>query len=110
MRKGIKSKLRRAICRAIIISQLLAYSITPTSAQGDGLAGITAATSMVNSFFEPLTQLMYSAGAVTGLIGGYKLYNKMCGGDADSYKYMGAFLGSCVVLVIVPTLLRAFFM
>ena len=46
------------------------------SAQGNGLAGMTEATSMVSSYFEPATKLIYAIGAVIGLIGGVKVYSK----------------------------------
>ena len=39
-------------------------------AQGNGQAGITEATQMVTSYFEPGTKLIYAIGAVVGLIGG----------------------------------------
>ena len=45
-------------------------------AQGNGQAGITEATQMVTSYFEPGTKLIYAIGAVVGLIGGVKVYGK----------------------------------
>ena len=45
-------------------------------AQGNGMAGINAATKMVTSYFDPGTKLIYAIGAVVGLIGGIKVYNK----------------------------------
>lgn len=45
-------------------------------AQGHGMAGINAATKMVTSYFDPGTKLIYAIGAVVGLIGGIKVYNK----------------------------------
>ena len=53
---------------------LLALLTAGTYAQGgDGIAGITEATSMVTSYFYPLVQLIYAIGAVTGLIGGIRV-------------------------------------
>jgi hypothetical protein len=45
-------------------------------AQGNGSAGITEATQMVTSYFDPATKLIYAVGAVVGLIGGIKVYTK----------------------------------
>ena len=54
---------------------LLALLTAGTYAQGgDGIAGITEATSMVTSYFYPLVQLIYAIGAVTGLIVGRPRY------------------------------------
>ena len=38
-------------------------------AQGNGMAGISEATNMVTSYFDPATKLIYAIGAVVGLIG-----------------------------------------
>lgn len=45
-------------------------------AQGNGIGGITEATNMVTSYFDPGTKLIYAIGAVVGLIGGVKVYSK----------------------------------
>ncbi len=45
-------------------------------AAGNGLAGINEATSMMTSYFDPATKLIYAIGAVVGLIGGVKVYGK----------------------------------
>ena len=50
-------------------------------AQGNGIAGINEATKMVTSYFDPGTKLIYAIGAVVGLIGGIKVYNKFSSGD-----------------------------
>ena len=42
------------------------------SAQGNGIGGITEAT----TYFDPGTKLIYAIGAVIGLIGGVKVYSK----------------------------------
>jgi hypothetical protein len=48
-------------------------------AQGNGTAGITEATQMVTSYFDPATQLILLLDR--GLIGGVKVYNKFSSGD-----------------------------
>lgn len=50
-------------------------------AQGNGIAGITEATNMVTSYFDPGTKLIYAVGAVVGLIGGMKVYSKFSSGN-----------------------------
>lgn len=41
-------------------------------AQGQGLAGINEATSLMTSYFDPATKLCYAIGAVLGLVGGHQ--------------------------------------
>ncbi len=61
-------------------------------AQGNGIAGITEATNMVTSYFDPDTKLIYAVGAVVGLIGGVKAYSKFSSGYPDTSKTIGCFL------------------
>ncbi len=93
-----------------IMSFILTATATVTYAQGDGLAGISQATAMVTSYFEPISQLMYAVGAVMGLIGGLKVYSKMQAGDPDTSKVAAAWGFACVFLVIMATVLQAFFL
>lgn len=58
--------------KQIILAALLLAANIQVFAQGNGMAGITEATSMVTSYFDPATKLIYAIGAVVGLIGGIK--------------------------------------
>lgn len=63
--------------KKIAMMMLLVLATTVVaSAQGNGMAGINEATKMVTSYFDPGTKLIYAIGAVVGLIGGIKVYNK----------------------------------
>jgi hypothetical protein len=53
--------------------------------------------------------LMYAIGAVVGLIGAVKVYQKWNAGEPDTGKVAAAWFGSCIFLVIVATVLRSFF-
>ena len=77
-------------------------------AQG-GNAGIDAANNEVRGYFNSGTQLMYAIGAILGLIGAIKVYQKWNSGDPDTSKVASAWFGSCVFLVIVATVIRSFF-
>ncbi|WP_276348373.1 DUF4134 domain-containing protein [Daejeonella sp. JGW-45] len=80
----------------------------PLMAQ-DGNAGINEATNKVKSYFETGTNLMYAIGAVVGLIGAIKVYQKWNGGEPDTPKVASAWFGSCIFLVVVATVLQSFF-
>ncbi len=90
---------------------LFVYAMTllfPVNAQ-DGNAGINEATMRVRSYFTTGTSLMYAIGAILGLVGAVKVYQKWNSGDPDTGKVAAAWFGSCVFLVIVATVLRSFF-
>lgn len=75
----------------------------------DGNAGITQATSAMKGYFATGTSLMYAIGAMVGLIGAVKVYNKWSHGEPDTTKVASAWFGACIFLVIVATVLKAFF-
>lgn len=74
-----------------------------------GAAGIDEATAQVSSYFATGTNLMYAIGAVMGLVGAIKVYQKWNSGDHDTGKVASAWFGSCIFLVIVATVLQSFF-
>ncbi|PUV24437.1 DUF4134 domain-containing protein [Sphingobacterium athyrii] len=78
--------------------------------QGNGTAGIQEATQMVTSYFDPATKLIYAIGAVVGLIGGVKVYNKFSSGDPDTSKTAASWFGACIFLIVAATILRSFFL
>jgi hypothetical protein len=89
-------------------AMLLAIMAITARAQ-DGAAGISEADSQVRSYFEPGTQLMYAIGAVLGLVGAVKVFQKWNAGDNDTGKVAAAWFGSCIFLVVVATVLQSFF-
>ena len=61
---------------AMLFVMAVATGIRAYAAGGNGMAGINEATSMVTSYFDPGTKLIYAIGAVVCLIGGIKVYSK----------------------------------
>ena len=96
--------------RIILLAALIFAAVSQTFAQGNGLAGINEATSMVTSYFDPGTKLIYAIGAVVGLIGGIKVYGKFSSGDPDTSKTAASWFGACIFLIVSATILRSFFL
>lgn len=101
MEKQRKKVLLTAVCMLVAFGML---------AQGNGAAGINEATQMVTSYFDPATKLIYAIGAVVGLIGGAKVYNKFSSGDPDTSKTAASWFGACIFLIVSATILRSFFL
>ncbi len=93
-----------------LFAAVLLLSISSAFAQGNGLSGINQATSMVTSYFDPATKLIYAIGAVVGLIGGVKVYSKFSSGDPDTSKTAASWFGACIFLIVAATILRSFFL
>lgn len=100
----MKKKKMTMIMLLVLATTVGAY------AQGNGLSGINQATSMVTSYFDPATKLIYAIGAVVGLIGGVKVYSKFSSGDPDTSKTAASWFGACIFLIVAATILRSFFL
>ena len=100
-----KSKRKAAHLSLAIIAIMATLS---TKAQ-DANAGINEANAKVRSYFASGTNLMYAVGALVGLIGAVKVYQKWNSGDQDTGKVAAAWFGSCVFLVVVATVIKSFF-
>jgi hypothetical protein len=92
----------------LLVNAMLLMSTVIARAQ-DGAAGIAEADTKVRSYFEPGTNLMYAIGAVLGLVGAVKVFQKWNAGDQDTSKVAAAWFGSCIFLVVVATVLQSFF-
>jgi Domain of unknown function (DUF4134) len=84
-------------------------SVDVLAQSGQGSAGIQAAQQEVKGYFGVGTDLMYAIGGIVGLVGAVKVYNKWNSGDQDTGKVAAAWFGSCIFLVVVATVLKAFF-
>lgn len=96
--------------KRILMAVALLFSTASVIAQGNGQGGIQEATQMVTSYFDPATKLVYAIGAVVGLIGGVKVYNKFSSGDPDTSKTAASWFGACIFLIVAATILRSFFL
>jgi|SRR5699024_2854378 len=74
-----------------------------------GAAGISSAVADVTQYFGPIKLLSYAIGAVVGLIGGVRIFNKWNSGDQDINKELVSYGGAMLFLVIAPNIVEAFF-
>jgi hypothetical protein len=104
-------KFRKSIIKrvATLGVTLVLTAIHFTVLAQDGMAGINEANQQIRSYFAVGTQLMYAVGALVGLIGAVKVYQKWNAGDQDTNKVAAAWFGSCIFLVVVATVLQSFF-
>ena len=90
----MKRRILFSVMCAVITASVFAQG------QGQGLAGINAAT----------TKLCYAIGAVLGLVGGIKTYGKFSSGDPDTSKTAASWFFACIFLIVAATILRSFFL
>ncbi|TYR37416.1 DUF4134 domain-containing protein [Sphingobacterium phlebotomi] len=95
--------------RIMLTGTLLAIAIMVHAQGGSGETGITNATQEVRRYFTVGVDLVYAIGAIIGLVGAVKVYNKWTNGEPDTAKVASAWFGACIFLVVVATVLRGFF-
>lgn len=106
MRERFCGRGTYAFRTAILVSGLLLAALA-ASAQGE--QGITKATTEIKTYFGVGIDLMYAIGGIVGLVGAIKVYNKWSAGEPDTSKVASAWFGACIFLVVVATVLKAFF-
>ncbi len=92
--------------RAFLLVAGISYAITSNA---QGAAGIDAGTSELATYIDPVGNLILMIGAIVGLIGGVRVYIKWNTGDNDVQKSIMGWAGSCVFLMVVGTIIKAFF-
>ncbi|WP_415156077.1 DUF4134 domain-containing protein [Parafilimonas sp.] len=105
-RRRKKNNCKKLIAIGAVLALIIIYN--GAYAQ-DGIEGINEANEKVRSYFSAGTNLMYAVGALLGLIGAVKVYQKWNAGDQDTSKVAAAWFGSCIFLVIVATVIKSFF-
>ena len=99
---------KRKMIKALILSLLMTI-IYQYGYPQDGNAGLSAANTQVRGYFDTSTTLMYGICGLLALIGAIKVYSKWSNGDADTGKMVAMWIGACIFLVVVATIVKAFF-
>lgn len=79
------------------------------NAMAQGAQGIDVASAELDTYIDPVSNLILAIGAVVGLIGGVRVYIKWNSGDQDVQKAIMGWFGSALFLVLVGVVIRAFF-
>lgn len=102
--ENVKQRLFKAVLTAACT---ILTSVTVLAQTGS--SGITNATSQVKGYFSIGVDLVYAIGAIVGLVGAVKVYNKWSNGEPDTAKVASSWFGACIFLVVVATILKGFF-
>ncbi|MDB4926583.1 MAG: carbamoyl phosphate synthetase [Mucilaginibacter sp.] len=100
---------QQALFKTLMFATLLLTINFCFGQTGNGNSGIQSATNEVKGYFADGCSLMYAIGAVVGIIGAIKVFNKWNAGEPDTNRVAAAWFGSCIFLVVVATVLKSFF-
>lgn len=78
-------------------------------AAATGVSAIDAVTAELTTYVDSIGDLVLIIGAIIGLVGGIRVYMKWNNGDQDVNKAMMGWFGSCIFLIMVGTIINAFF-
>ena len=96
-----------------VLLGLLAVAITMPAMASPSLlditTGIDGAANTVKGVFSNVSNLVLMVGAVVGLAGGIRVYNKWNNGDQDVQKELIGWAGACIFLLLSGTTLKLFF-
>jgi uncharacterized membrane protein YuzA (DUF378 family) len=113
MLSNLTSRAAKRMNKALSTGLLVLGTTSAALAQGGlnaGKQGIQDATTAIAGYFDPATLLIYAIAAIVGLVGAIKVFSKWNSGDQDTQKSAMSWFGSCIFLVVVATVLRAFFL
>ncbi|MGI4734810.1 MAG: DUF4134 domain-containing protein [Janthinobacterium lividum] len=108
-----RRRAAKRLTKALGTGLLALGTVTLAQAQGGlgaGKQGIQDATTAIAGYFDPATTLIYAIAAVVGLVGAVKVFSMWNSGDQNTQKSAMSWFGSCIFLVVVATVLRAFFL
>jgi hypothetical protein len=109
MKKYIKQSLNKSIITKGSFALVLMLVSQLMLAQTGGAGAISSATSDIEEYVEPVSNLVQMIGAIVGIVGGVRIYNKWNNGDQDVNKELIGWGGACIFLLLVPTVIQAFF-
>lgn len=85
------------------------YQFSIYAQTADGNNGLNQANTLVRSYFDTATQLMYAIGAISGLIGAVRIVGKTSEERHRMGSEIAIWFGSCIFLVIAATVLKSFY-
>ena len=106
--KRVLSRVNQVNKKAMAVLAI-ALLMANSSVAGSGVAGVGAGTSELAKYLAPVSSLILAIGAIVGLVGGIRVYIKWNSGDQDVSKEIMGWMGSCVFLVLVSVVIKAFF-
>jgi hypothetical protein len=98
---------RRRLHLTLLTITVSIFQKTLYAQTADGNNGLAQANTMMRGYFDTAVQLMYAIGAIMGLIGAIRIVFRR--NREDMGHEIALWFGACIFLVIVATVLKAFF-
>ena len=108
---GVKGAARKLNAKALLaIGAMFGFAANAMAQDpGAGLTGLTTAQGHLESYVDPVCNIVMIIGGIVGIVGAIRVFSKWQNGDQDVTKSLMAWLGSCVFLVVGALVVKAFF-
>ena len=105
---------KRMVCSPCVQKYVAAfwmgfYCVSDAMASSKGAGGFSKATTEIQSYETPVSNLMKAIAAVIVLVGAFNVYFKMQNGDQDVKKTVMMTIGGCVAFIAMSEALPMFF-
>lgn len=98
----IKTKKLLALASLLVITQIQAHAQS-------GANGINTATSELETYVDPVSNIALVIGGIVGIVGAIRVYSKWNSGDTEINKEIMGWGGSCLFLVLSSLIIKSFF-
>lgn len=98
---------RSLFLKAMMLCLLVGFSATMDAQSG--ITALSSANSTIRSYWDPMKLIIAGIGAIVGVVGAVRVFNKWNSGDNNIGKEVVAWGGSALFLVIAPSFIGSFF-
>ena len=111
---NLYSAAKKMVCSPCVQKYVVAfwmgfYCVSDAMASSKGAGGFSKATTEIQSYETPVSNLMKAIAAVIVLVGAFNVYFKMQNGDQDVKKSIMMTIGGCVAFIAMSEALPLFF-
>lgn len=104
-----KLKVKLLFACVFLLGLLYPSSVIAQGPTG-GAQGLTEATSELKTWISPVESIIYVIAVIIGMVGAFRITQKLYNGDRDVNKDFTNFGGGVVFLCVVNLILRAIFL
>lgn len=109
--RGLKVIMARLVPvrHALAVSAAAFLSMEAASSGGAGSSAFSNATTEIQTYQDPVKNLLYAIAAIICLVGAFNVYFKMQNGDQDVKKTIMMTMGGAIAFVALANALPLFF-
>jgi hypothetical protein len=106
-RKQLAAWVKKKLSMTVLLVALVCHLHAQTA---DGNNGINEANTLIRSYFQTGTQLLYGVSALVALVGAVRVFVLWNSGHREEMtRCASAWFGSCIFIAVVALIIQSFF-